>query len=128
MITIDRKDDEGSFNLKTSRQNIIYNLFYSNISEFSGYLEGIINEVTYKTILQNLQKRGWKGNYFKSYCVSMVGSGWGVSHYPQFYDRNNKNIKCYHVHMWEAVQVKRVTNFSKSHGLLGYKNMLKILS
>ena len=93
MTTTDRKDDEGSFNLKTSRQNIIYNLFYSNISEFSGYLEGIINEVTYKTTLQNMQKLGWKGNYFKSYCVSMVGSGCGVSHYPQFYDRNKKEYQ-----------------------------------
>ena len=24
-----------------------------------------------------------------------------------------KYIKCYHVHMWEAIQVKRVTNFSQ---------------
>ena len=26
-------------------------------------------------------------------------------------------IKCYHVHMWGAIQVKRVTKFCSNHGL-----------
>ena len=42
----DKEDVEGSFNLKTSRSNNMYTLFYSNISEFSGNLGGIIDEVT----------------------------------------------------------------------------------
>ena len=38
-----------------------------------------------------------------------------------------KNIKCYHVHMWEAIQVKRVTKFCSNHGLLPQTNRLKHL-
>ena len=50
-ITItDIEDVEGSFNLNTSRHNIMYTFFYSNISDFSGDLEGIIDEGTYKNI------------------------------------------------------------------------------
>ena len=33
-----------------------------------------------------------------------------------------KNIKCYHIHMWEVIQVKRVTNFCTDHGFLHYPN------
>ena len=30
---------------------------------------------------------GWKSQFFKSFGVSMLGHGCGVSKYPQFYDR-----------------------------------------
>ena len=49
MTSTDKEEFEGSFNLKTSRNNTMYTLFYSNISEFARNLEGIINEGTYKT-------------------------------------------------------------------------------
>ena len=90
----------------------MYTLFYSNISEFEGNLEGSLDEGTYKKYIQNMHKLVWKENYSKSADLSMLGHGCGVSQYPQFYDRTKK-IKCYHVHMWEAIQVKRVTNFCK---------------
>ena len=32
-----------------------------------------------------MHKIGWKANYFKSADASMLGSGCGVSQYPQFY-------------------------------------------
>ena len=35
-------------------------LSYSNISEFAGNLEGIIDEVTYKTTIHNMHKFVWK--------------------------------------------------------------------
>ena len=38
MTSTDKEDYEGSFNLKTLRNNTIHTLFYSNISEFSGNL------------------------------------------------------------------------------------------
>ena len=112
MTTTDKDDVDGSFNLKKSRNNIMYTLFYSNIPEFVEKLEEMIDEVTYKTFIHNMHKLGWKENYFKSADVSMLGHGFGVSQYPQFYGRT-KIIKCYHVHMWEAIQVKRVANFRK---------------
>ena len=34
----------------------MHTLFYSNMSEFSGNLEGIIDEGTYKTTIQNIHK------------------------------------------------------------------------
>ena len=83
----------------------------NNISEFGGNLEGMLDEVKYRSKVQNMQKNGWKAQYFKSADGSMLGHSCGVSQYPQFYDTNKKNIKCYHVHMWEAIQVKRAQNF-----------------
>ena len=65
----------------------MYTLFYSNISEFAGNLEVMLDEVKYKTSIQNMHKLGWKGNYFNSTYVSMLGHGCGVSQYPQLYGR-----------------------------------------
>ena len=93
----------------------MHTLFYSNISEFSGNLEGMLDEVTYKTTIHNMHKLVWKAQCFKSADVSMLDHGCGVSQYPQFYD-TNKKIKYHHIHMWEVIQVKRVTNFFTNHG------------
>ena len=38
MTTTYKYEVEGSFNLKTSRHNIMYNFQYSNISQFAGNL------------------------------------------------------------------------------------------
>ena len=62
--------------------------FYSNISKFPGNLEGIIDEVTYRTTANNIHKIGWKAQYFKYADVSMLGHGCDVSQYPQLYDTN----------------------------------------
>ena len=102
----------------------MHTLFYSNISEFAGNLEGILDEGTYKTTINNMHKLGWKAQLFKSTDVSMLGHGCGVSKYPQFYDRIKK-IKCYHVHMWEDIQMKRDTNFCTNHEFLHHPNKLK---
>ena len=51
---------EDSFNWKKAGNNTMYTLFYSNISEFSGNLEGMIDEVKYRTTIQNMYKLGWK--------------------------------------------------------------------
>ena len=65
----------------------MYTLFYSNVSEFAGNLEGMLDEVTYKTTIHNVHKIGWKAQLFKSDDVSMLVHGCSVSKYPQFYDR-----------------------------------------
>ena len=64
----------------------MHTFFYSNISEFAGKLEGMIDEGTYKTKIQNIYKLGWKEQFFKYADVSMLVHGCGVSQYPQFYD------------------------------------------
>ena len=51
MTHTNKEEVEGSFNLKTSRNNTINTLFYSNIYEFAGNLQGIINEEIYKTTI-----------------------------------------------------------------------------
>ena len=53
MTTTDKEDVEGSLNLKTSIHNIMCNLFYSDISKFAGYLEGMIIGKTYKITIRN---------------------------------------------------------------------------
>ena len=50
MTTTDKENVELSFNLKTSRYNIMYNLFYLDIYEFVGDLEVMIDEGTFKNI------------------------------------------------------------------------------
>ena len=64
----------------------MHTFYYSNISEFVANLEGIIDEGTCRTIIQNMHKLGWKAQYFKSDYISMLGHGCGVSQYPQFYN------------------------------------------
>ena len=65
----------------------MHTLFYSNISEFSGNLGGMLDEVTYKTTIQNIHKFGWKAQSFQSADVSMLVHGCSVSQYTQFYER-----------------------------------------
>ena len=60
MTTTDKEYVDGSFNLKTSRHNIIYTFFYSNISDFEVDLEVMIDEGTYKKSIQNMHNLGWK--------------------------------------------------------------------
>ena len=90
----------------------MHTFVYLNISEFSGNLERMLDEGTYKTTIHNIHKLGWKAQYFNSADVSMLVHGCDVLQYPQFYG-TIKKIKCYHVHMWEVIQVKRVTIFFK---------------
>ena len=87
----------------------------------------MFDEGTYRTTIQNMHNLGWKAQYFKSADVSMLGHGCGVSQYPMFYDTIKIYIKCYNVHMWEAIQLKIVTNFCTNHGLLRQPNQLKRL-
>ena len=66
--------------------NTMHTFFYSNITEFSGNLEGMLDEGTYKIIMQNMHKLVWKAQKFKSTEVLMLGHSCSVSQYPQFYD------------------------------------------
>ena len=65
----------------------MHTFFYNNISEFAGNYEGVLDERTYKTTIQNMHKLGWKAKIFNSADVSMLVRGCGVSQYPQFYER-----------------------------------------
>ena len=65
----------------------MHNFFNCNIFEFSGNLRGMHDEGTYKTTIQNMQKIGWKAQFFLSADVSILSHSCGVSQYPQFYDR-----------------------------------------
>ena len=66
----------------------MHTFFYSNISDFAGNLEGILDGGKYRTTVKHLHKFGWKAQYFNSADVSMLGHGFGVSQYPQFYYTN----------------------------------------
>ena len=118
MPWINKEEVEGSFNLTKPRNNTMHTFFNNIISEFCGNLEGMLDGGNYRTTVQALHKLVWKAQYFNSDDVSMLGHGCGGPQYPQFYDTNQKSFKCYHVHMWEAIQVKRVANFCRNHGLL----------
>ena len=68
----------------------MHTFFYSNISEFAENLEGMLDEGTYKTKIQNMHKLSWKAQYFNSEDVLMLGHRYDVSQYPQFYDTIKK--------------------------------------
>ena len=114
MISTDKYEVEVSFNLKTPKKDIMHTFFYSDISEFAGSLQGIINEGTYKATIQNMHKLGWKSKLFKSADLLMLDHGCSVSKYHPFYDRILKYIKCYHVHIKEAIQVISVNFFART--------------
>ena len=71
----------------------MYTFFYLNISGFDGNLQGILDEGTYKTSIQNMHNIYWKKNCFKSSGVSMFGRYCGVSQYPHFYDKIQKKYQ-----------------------------------
>ena len=94
----DKEEVDGSFILKTSRNNTMHTFFYSNISEFAGKFQVMIDKGTYKTTIHNMHKLGCKAQLFNSADILMSNHGCGVSQCPQFYDIILK-IKCYHVDM-----------------------------
>ena len=96
----------------------MHTFFYYNISEFYGNLEGILDEGTYRSLIQNMHKLGWKAQYFKSSNVSLLGHGCVPSQYPQFYDTIKTYIKYYQFHTREDIQVKRVKKICSNHGFL----------
>ena len=65
----------------------MHTLFYSDISQFSGKLQGMLDEGMCRTSIQNMHKLGWKAKYFNCDSVSILGHGFGVSKYLQFYDK-----------------------------------------
>ena len=93
MTTNDKDEVEGYFNPKTSRHNIMYTFFHSNISEFAINLQRMIDEGMYKTSIQNMHNIGSKENFFKSDDVSILGHGCGVSQFPQFYEKIKKKYQ-----------------------------------
>ena len=105
MTTTSKNEVEGSFNWKTSRDNVIYTLFYTNIYEFSGNCEVILDEGMYKIYTYTMHVIGWKADYFKSAGVSMLGHGGGFSQFPHLYYIINIYIECYHIYMWEVIRV-----------------------
>ena len=56
MTTAGKYLAEGSLNLITSIHNIMQTFYYSNITEFAVNLKGILDEVKYKTTIQNMYK------------------------------------------------------------------------
>ena len=75
MTFTDKEEVEGSFNLKKNGNNTMHTLFYSNIYEFAGNLEGMLDEGKYRTTVQNMHKLGWKAQYFKYADVSTLSHG-----------------------------------------------------
>ena len=115
MTTTDKDEVEGSFNLKTYRHNIMYTLFYSNISEFYGNFQGMLDEGIHKTSIQTMNKICWKANYFNSDDVSILGSGCGASRFHQFYEKKKKKYQLLPHSYLDIYSVERVTIFFKKH-------------
>ena len=59
-----KEEVEGTLHFKTSKNNIMHTIFYSNLYKFTGNYQGMLNEVIYKTTIQNMHKLGWKEKLF----------------------------------------------------------------
>ena len=70
----------------------MHTFFNSNIYDFSGNFQGILDGETYITTIPNMQNIGWKSQFLKSVDVSMLSHGCGVSKYTHFYDIIKKKI------------------------------------
>ena len=53
----------------------------------------MLDEGMYKKSIQNMHNICWKAQYFKSDDVSMLGHVYGVSQYPQFYEKIKKKYQ-----------------------------------
>ena len=60
MTWTSKEEVEGSFNLTKPANNTMHNFLNSNISEFGGNLEGMLDEGNYRSTVQNMHKLGWK--------------------------------------------------------------------
>ena len=60
MTSTDKEEVETYFKFKTSRNTTMHTLSYSNISEFVGNFQGMLDGVTYKITIQNMHNLGWK--------------------------------------------------------------------
>ena len=63
MTCTNKEEVEGSFNLTKPGNNNIHIFFYSNISEFGGNLEGMLDEGRCRNTVQNMHKIGWKAQF-----------------------------------------------------------------
>ena len=98
----------------------MHNLFYSNISELAGNWEGMLDEGTYKTTIQNMQKLGWKAQFFTSSDVSMLSPGCGVSQYPHFDDTIKNKYQILPRPYVGSYIYEKGNQFFTNHGLLHY--------
>ena len=60
MTWTSKEEVEGSFNLTKPANNTMHTFFNSNISEFGGDFEGMLDERNYRSTVQNMHKLGWK--------------------------------------------------------------------
>ena len=67
------KNKLRAYSIKNPGTNNIHTIFYSNISEFAGNLEEMLDDGTYKTTIQNMYKLVWKAQYFKYSDLSVLG-------------------------------------------------------
>ena len=60
MTGTNKEEVEGHFNLTKPGNNTMHTFLNSNISEFGGNLEGMLDEINYISTVQNMHKIGWK--------------------------------------------------------------------
>ena len=73
--------------MKLCGQNIENYFFYTQLplNEDDNFFEEQFNYINYKKTVKTLHDSGWKNSYFTSADVYILGCGYGVSQYPQFY-------------------------------------------
>ena len=105
----------------------MYTFFYYNISDIDVNLQGILENGTYRTTIQNMHKLGCKEQLFKSSDVLMLGRGCGVSQYPQFYEKNENIYPMLPRPYKRSYSGGKCPQFFNNHRLLHYPNQLKHL-
>ena len=83
------RDIYGIVFVKLRGLNVENPNFYTQLplNEDENNFDKQFNDINYKITIRKLHDAGRKNIYFISADVSMLLYGYGVSHYPQFYDR-----------------------------------------
>ena len=73
--------------MKLRTQNIYSHFFYTKLplNEDDKNLEEQLSYMNYKKTVRKLRDTGWENSYHTSYDVSIIGYGYAVSQYPQFF-------------------------------------------
>ena len=88
LTTSDVSNIEGNYVVKLRGMKIENNYKKILLNEYDNYFEEKLNDINYNKTFIKLHHAGLKNSYFTCSNVSMLGYGWGVSQYPQFYDKD----------------------------------------
>ena len=88
-------DLQGIFVVKLRAQKTKSHFFNTQLplNEDGNNLDKQLSFSNYKVTVRKFHDYGWKNSSHKSADIAMLGYGYGVSMYPQFFDKDSKTFQ-----------------------------------